>query len=390
MMESDECLKWSVRIFERLVRAGYAGWDPYDALNGARWPRWMLRTRRGRQLATQIVKQSPVEVRHLVGVPPGVSAYTLGHALRTQARLFRGGVLPDAAEHVASTLSILDALSLHGWSGPCWGYHFDVQTRFFFYDTLTPNIVATSVVATGMGEVTEAGLADCSERLAGVAEFVLSDLPRVCDSDGQNIGYIPSSSTVVHNANMLAAATLVAAARVTGQTRLVEEALQCARYTAAQQRPDGAWPYSDRPDGHWVDGFHTGFLLEGMHDAARAGEDAELQRATAAGLDYYIGNLFDETGAPRYYDTRPLPYDALSAAQAIEVLSALGDVDPRATPLAGKVAQWAIANLVSTEGSVAYRKTAWGVDRREYPRWSAAPMCSALAGLGISDGGRPR
>jgi hypothetical protein len=384
MTGSDGSVKGATRILESLERTGYSGWDPYDALNGTRWPRWMVRTRRGRQLATQLVKRSPIELRRVVGVPQGVSAYTLGHVLSAQARLSRRGVLPDAKTQVAETLRMLDALSLPGWSGPCWGYHFDVQTRFFFYDASTPNVIVTAFAAKGMSEVTEAGLADCTDRLAGVAEFVLADLPRVRDERGQSIGYIPTSSTVVHNANMLAAATLVAAGRITGAPGLLKEALLCARYTAAHQRSDGAWPYSEQADGRWVDGFHTGFVLEGMHAVARASDDTELLSATAAGLNYYIENLFDQSGAPRYTDGHALPYDALSAAEAIEVLRVLADMDQRALAPAERVAHWALDNLLSANGSVAYRKTAWRTDAREYPRWSAAPMCSALAGLGAS------
>ena len=40
-------------------------------------------------------------------------------------------------------------------------------------------------------------------------------------------------------------------------------------------------------------------------------------------MSYYVERFFDPDGAPRYYDTRPLPYDVLSAAEGIEVLTTL-------------------------------------------------------------------
>lgn len=42
------------------------------------------------------------------------------------------------------------------------------------------------------------------------------------------------------------------------------------------------------------------------------------------------------------------------------------------------------ADLGLQGGSVAYGKTAWRIDTREYPRRSAAPMCPAVIGLGAS------
>jgi hypothetical protein len=371
----------AARILERLEAHGFAGADPYDALNAARVPARVMSTKRGRQLVTQAVKRSPVELRRLLGVPTGISAYTLGHVLSACSRLSSGGTLPDASRLACRVADLLRGLALPGFSGACWGYHFDVQTRFFFYAKTAPNVIATAFAVKGLWEATEAGLLDASAQVMSACDFILSDLPRAQSGDGQSFGYIPTSDTVVHNANMLAALVLVLGVRAGAQGVLVQEALRAARFVVSHQRDDGAWPYSERTDGRWVDGFHTGFVLEGLNAVAVATEDAELGASVQRGLNYYLDHFVGAQGEPNYYDDRALPYDALSTAEGIEVLGLFaGNVGAREAR--ERLTAWALENMVAADGRVAYRVTARGTDWREYPRWSAAPMCSALASVG--------
>jgi hypothetical protein len=371
----------AVRILGRLYAGGFAGPDPYDALNATRVPGVALSSRRGRQLLTQAVKRSPVELRRALGIPEGVSAYTLGHVLSACARLSEAGDVADMAKVATEASNRLRELALPGYSGSCWGYHFDVQTRFFFYARTTPNVVATAFAVKGLWEATEAGLLDASAQVLRACDFILADLPRVSEGDGQSFGYIPTSDTVVHNANMLAALVLVLGYRAGGRGELLEEASRAARFVARYQRDDGAWPYSERADAAWVDGFHTGFVLEGLNAVALATEDAELGSSVRRGLNYYLDHFVGAQGEPNYYDDRALPYDALSAAEGIEVLGLFaGNVGAREAR--ERLTAWALENMVDADGRVAYRVTARGTDWREYPRWSAAPMCSALASVG--------
>jgi hypothetical protein len=379
----DTALDAAGVILRRLEADGYAGPDPYDALNATRVPRWVPATAQGRQLLTQAVKRSPWDLRGALGVPAGVSAYTLGHVLLAQSRLSAKDRLPDADATVRRAEGMLERMALPGFSGTCWGYHFDVQTRFFFYAKTTPNVVVTAFAAKGLAAVTDAGFVDGRDAVAGACDFILGDLPRVTDDRGQSFGYIPGSDTVVHNANMLAALTLTLGARLGGKTTLLDEALSAARFTVAYQRDDGAWPYSEQADARWVDGFHTGFVLEGLDAVARATGDGALARAFDKGLTYYLDHFFEADGAPRYYDDRAYPYDALSAAQAIEVLARHAGDDARCRETLARVARWTVDNLVGADGGVGYQVTSRGTDSRHFPRWSAAPVCSALAGVEV-------
>lgn len=375
----DATSRTALAILSRLESAGFAGWDPYDGLNARALPRWASATPRRRQVVTQLLKRAPNSVRSGLSVPKGVSSYTLGHVLCAYARLHTAGLLPDAAAQATNVLRMLEAASVPGWSGACWGYHFDVQTRFFFYDRSTPNAIVTSFVAKGLAEATLAGLIDGRPLLAGACEFVLRDLPRVESDAGVCFGYIPTSNTVVHNANALCALTLAVGATVAEQPTL-DEALRAARFTASYQHEDGSWDYSEQADGRWIDGFHTGFTVEGLHAAGAAAGDDALLDAVGRGLNFYVERLFDADGGPRYYVDNPLPYDTLSAAQGIEVLSTCAFSNESAQAMADKVTSWSLRNLTDGAGRVAYRKHRLTTDRREFPRWSAAPLGAALAG----------
>jgi hypothetical protein len=382
-------------IWDRLSTRDFAGWDPYDALN-ARWlPSAVKTSRLTRRALTQAVKRSPLPLQPLIGVKREVDAYTLGHALLAAARLGDAVRLGDDApfDALAASADIVARLrSMAQADGDrrAWGYHFPVHTRFFSYVPPTPNLIVTAFVAKGLAAATRAGLCDCSAEIRGAADFILGGLPRVTDETGQCIGYVPGKSTVVHNANMLAALVLCEAAEMAGgncyapetsvAAEWMGEALACARFTAAHQSDDGSWPYSEETYGRWVDGFHTGFVLEGLARVVRASGDPDLQAALDRGVRFYVAQLFGPEGEPKYYPHQAYPLDALSAAQGIETLQVvLGGPAAQAVP--GQL-DWVRRHLVKSKGRVAYQVHRGWTDRREFPRWSSAPLMSALAGAG--------
>ena len=204
-------------------------------------------------------------------------------------------------------------------------------------------------------------------------------LPRTTDGTGQCFGYVPGEPAVVHNANLLAALVLCEAGELCAEPAWIAGALACARFTVARQAADGSWPYSEEGRDRWVDGFHTGFVLEGLSRVAQATGDDDLRNALQRGTRFYVAQLFGPRGEPKYYPQRHYPLDALSAAQGVETLHvALAGPAARAVP--GQLA-WIRRHLVRADGRVAYQVHRGWTDRREFPRWSAAPLMSALAGV---------
>jgi polysaccharide biosynthesis protein VpsJ len=412
----------ALAIWWRLAAQDYAGWDPYDALNARYLPSGLKNARFLRRPLTQAVKRFPVPIQPLLGVKRQVDPYTLGHVLLAAARLADGHGRPgnlgpeDLSTICTRVVAKLRTLAHAEGDSLAWGYHFPVHTRFFSYVPPTPNLIVTAFVAKGLAAVTRAGLVDCSAEVRGAATFVLEGLPRVTDATGQCIGYVPGETTVVHNANMLAALVLCEAAEVAGTPAEVadiagaapggraggggiagaagapggaarsaqvaswlDEALACARFTVARQAADGSWRYSEEAHGRWVDGFHTGFVLEGLARVARATGDPSLQAALTRGVRFYVAQLFGPNGEPKYYPHKARPFDALAAAQGVETLQvALSGGAAQAVP--GQL-DWIRRYLVRPGGQVAYQVHRGWADRREFPRWASAPLMSALAGV---------
>jgi polysaccharide biosynthesis protein VpsJ len=381
--------EWAARsasaIWRRLEAHAFAGPDPFDALNATRVPSPVLRHRVARRALTQAVKRSPVRLQPVLGVPEQADAYTLGHALLAATRLAAAGSGSDwpAACSVLHARLRESAIQGDGWSA--WGYHFPVHTRFFSYEPSTPNLIVTAFVAKGLAAAARAGLLDARDDVAGTARFILEALPRAIDATGQCFGYVPGEPAAVHNANLLAALVLCEAAELCGEEAWVVEALACARFTAARQAADGSWPYSEEPYGRWVDGFHTGFVLEGLARVVQATGAAALRRSLERGLAFYVAQLFGPRGEPKYYPHRAWPLDALSAAQGVETLCvALAGPAGRAVP--GQL-EWIRGQLVRPDGRVVYQVHRGWTDWREFPRWSSAPLMSALAGLTAAEAG---
>jgi len=157
----------------------------------------------------------------------------------------------------------------------------------------------------------------------------------------------------------------------------------------AHQRPGGSWPYAEAANGGWVDGFHTGFMLDGLAVVAEQADSDVIRESAARGFRFCTRQLFTGEGAPSYYADGREPFDALSAAQGIETLATLGRGDREAEQLLSRLVTWTHANVIdSRNGRVAYQVHRHWTDWRQFRRWSIAPMASALAGLRLGEAGK--
>lgn len=371
----------SCRILERLAEDDYWGWDPYDALAAPRVRAGAGTAGLPARLLTQVVKRSPIPLEPALGIPRTRSAYTLGESLTAISRLAStsaGGVRRAEAARLVADLKAAASL---GYSGLSWGSAVDVATRFAFFPKSVPNVVVTAFVARGLAEATERRLVDCREEIHAVATFITEALPTQADQTGVHYGYSPQLSEVILNSNMLAAMTLADAGRILGRGDLTEKAVAAARFVVARQDIDGGWPYSDRGSAAWVDGFHTSFVLQGLVSVLQAKEDASLRDSYQRGLRFYCASLLAGDGLPRFSAVRPWPVDCMCASQAVELLQRAGETSALAQRLLERVLHHVARSFVGRHGRVAYQVHRFWTDWRWFPRWSAAPMAAALAGV---------
>ena len=380
-------VRLALGLLHSLAARGFRGLDPYDGLNAPVASLLPRHPKLPRRLLVQTVKRCPIALEPVLRVPPTVNSYTLGHVLLACARLRQPAGPSYVAEVAADVLKMLEAAAVDTKSGTAWGYPFPVAVRFTEYPRGFPNIVATSYVAKGLYAVHSTGLADCSDRLRAVAEFILDELPTRRSSAGASFGYTPSFDGIIHNANALAAQTLGLASIATGTEHYREVALSAASFTASYQRAGGYWPYAEGAQGSWVDSFHTGFTLEGLSTVAELTASKDLQESVAKGLRFYVARFFGPHGEPAYYADGSTPYDALAAAQGIETLYALRCRGVHTAQALRLLLGWTYEHMIDADDwRVAYQLHAHWTDWRQFPRWSIAPMMSALAQLDVEAG----
>jgi rhamnogalacturonyl hydrolase YesR len=160
---------------------------------------------------------------------------------------------------------------------------------------------------------------------------------------------------------------------------LAQKALQ---YSAHYQRSDGSWYYGEYPTYHWVDNFHTGYVLDCFKRYVESTGDDRFTATTDRGYEYWKNTFFLPDGTPRYYNHKTLPIDIQCSSQAIDTLVYFSDRDPESLSLAMRVAQWTIEHMQDQTGYFYYRRYGrWIVNKTATLHWGQATMLCALAGL---------
>jgi len=369
------------QLFSWCQQRDFAGHDPFDALNSRLFQATPLaQSRNARFLWTQVVKRSPADPRALIRVPAERNAK--GIALFTLAQIANHRRL-KTAESEAAVRDFLDgllAMKIDGYSGACWGYNFDWQSRNFFAPRNTPTIVPTAFAARAL---IEAGAQDVQHEVRSVCEFIEKDLPRPVDTETEVcFSYAPDTNTRIFNASLLAAEVLASVGNQTGETELIDLADRAARYVVNNQQPDGSWSYGTEPKQSWIDNFHTAYVLFSLKRIIDvSSRKREFQPALEHGYQYWKNTFFLADGWPKYYDHDLYPADAHAAASAIVTFLECRELDNDALKLAQNVAAWTINNLRDSRGFFYYQRRRFYTVRKPYMRWTQAWMLYALSRL---------
>lgn len=361
---------------------GNAGYDPFDGLNASIRP--LAPTPRSRQVLQQGVRRFPGNLRPLLGIRPSLSTKGAGYIARAELRLARLGE-PFARQELLARQQLdglIEAAS-PGYSGPCWGNHFDYQSRVFWLPKGVPTVVWTALCGhayiDAWEQIRERRYLEVAE---GVRRFILRDLERRPDGDGACISYIPREYHAVHNASMLAAGFLARLQLHSPSDQAATVAREAVDYTVGCQRSDGSWWYGEASNMHWVDNFHTGYVLDSLWWYMVGSGDTRHADAFRRGACYFVENFFHESGLPRYYPHRAWPIDIQCAAQAIETLTLLSEVsDPSLLDLAEKVAAWTIQHMQDPDGHFYFQVWPWATNKTPMLHWGQATMLHALSCL---------
>jgi hypothetical protein len=374
------------RVEKWVERHNYRGYEPFDGLSSRLYPLTLDNTFVQR-LLQQTVRQSPLNLRPLLGVKPLES--TKGRGYMAWGYLARHRQTGDNI-YKQKALECLDWLSVNKsprYEDHSWGNHFDYASRCGKMPRHESTIVWTGLIGQVFLEAYEMfGLDGHREVINSIARWILK-LPREDTKHGLCLSYVMPMQESVHNSNMIGAAFLAGWSKCTGNEEGVRVASQAMEYACAGQRSDGSWYYGEEENLHWVDNFHTGYNLDSLRRYIRFSDDRSFDAALSKGFTYFVKTFFDDDGCPRYYSSRRYPLDIQCASQAIDSLTFFSD-EYDTLGLACKVANWTIDNMQDEDGHFHYRIYPLGI-RAKAPmiHWGQATMYRALACLREKLGG---
>jgi hypothetical protein len=370
------------RLSHWLEENDYRGYDTFDGLNARLVRPFTFNSALLRTVLLQGVRRFPINLRPLLGVTPERSTKGMGFLARGFIRLNKATGDPVWNHKARAALQWLVEQQSAGYTGACWGNHFDYQSRAFYLPKGVPTVVWTSLIGHAFVDAYEHFAEDRYLQTAvSACEHILHDLNALPDKSGVCISYVPGRDSRVHNANTLGASLLIRVHSITENEKYRDLAESALRYTSGCQQQDGSWYYGEKQKLHWVDNFHTGYVLDCFQHYERSTGN-QFHQTMMRGYQYWKSTFFLADGTPRYYNHKTLPLDIQCSSQAIDTLVFFRDVDPDSLSLAVKVAEWTIRNMQDRSGYFYYRRYSRHiVNKTPTLHWGQATMLCALAGL---------
>ena len=358
----------------------YRGYEPFDGLSS-----WARPLALGNQLAERIlqqaIRQSPLNLRPLMGVRPQDSTKGRGYMAYGYLARYRATRQPQYLEKATRCLEWLDQHKVPRFQHHSWSNHFDFVSRGGGYTKDDPIIVWTSLIGHAYIEAFEITGNKWFLSIAESACNWILELPRERTARGDCVSYRAHVQSSIHNANMLGASLLARTAKQDGNSEYLRVARSAMEYSCSRQLRDGSWWYAEEPKYHWIDNFHTGYNLDSLNCYIESSGEEEFRPNLERGLVFYKSHFFEETGCPKYYHTRTYPVDIQCVAQSIDTLARFSDRDAECLELSSKVATWAIGNMQDSKGYFYYRKYPLVKAKTPMLHWGQATMFKALAHL---------
>ena len=309
-------------------------------------------------------------------------------------------------------LQILEETRCSRYNDYCWGYPFHWETIRGTIRAGTPLITTVPYVYEAFRQAHQI---DANGRwlriMRSIAEHALrdyKDLPTSSRASTCSYTPTPEESLAVVNANAYRAFLLTSAALDFSDPRYLEVAKRNLAFVIETQNRDGSWYYAVDGERHFVDHFHTCFVLKALAKIEKLTGDPQCSGAITRGIDYYVRNLFDDRGLPKPFSRPPrlIVYrrELYDYAECLNLGTLLKGRFPDLDELLGVVLNQIITVWQKPDGSFRSRQLLVGWDNVPMHRWAQAQtfrsLCSWFAGesaryasdsgksVGIHQGGR--
>ncbi|MCK4396250.1 hypothetical protein KAW96_06600 [candidate division WOR-3 bacterium] len=376
--EEKEVLN-SFKSVEKWVNAsGYKGYDPYD-IKGAKVLLCLQKNKITRTVFNMTTFVGPYFLRRLLNIRKTRNAKAMALFARAYLIFYR---YSNDQEYLSKAKRCLNWLAKNyskGFTGYCWGYSFNWQSRILIPKE-TPSGVVTSIVIDAFLDAyrvyIEKEFLDIAE---SSCQFILKDLN--WDDKNGCFSYTPLDNFHIHNANLFAASSLFKVYALTKKRYFLKKAEKALEYSLNAQNSNGSWYYWGNPDrirGE-IDHFHTGFILRALYNIYVITKSRKVHRALLKGARYYRNQLFSKDGFPLRMAKSKYPIDIHTCAEAILSSSLLKNDFTELKNIDKNIVLWTIDNMQDKTGFFYYRRYHFFTLKIGFIRWGAAWMMLALS-----------
>ena len=362
-----------------ISKRDYRSYDPFDALTNKHIDRLTKKSDFLRRLAIQVNSKSPVDL-HWTGMKEMVHTKTLSDLLWYHA------TNPQSpAERVNYFFEwLMRSKSEKGYG---WGLNFPYTSRFINADAGMPNLYNTInsgiAICYAIDKLSDSNKDLAATAINGIVDFMEQQLGYVAEQNKGWYLYYPGQKYPTYNVNAL---TLYFFALAKSKGLITQPEIRnringLIELLCSEQQPDGSWHYSRSAKGGWVDGFHTGFILESLAIAYNCGCQRNiLYPVLQKGWAFFQDIMFTEEGCPKYFSgSDKYPIEAQNCAQAIQTLANIGKwMGWENKQLLEKTIAHTMDNLYDERGFFYHKKTRYVTYKTPYLRWSVTPMMLAL------------
>ncbi len=286
-------------------------------------------------------------------------------------------------------LEVLKSTRCPGYANYCWGYPFNWETIRGTIREGTPLITTVPYVYEAFKQVWEIDKSDEWRKIMNsIAQHALQDYKDFQTSAGASTcSYTPDpeQSVSVVNANAYRAFLLMSAAHDFSEEKFRKVAERNLNFVLEAQNKDGSWYYAKDGKRNFIDHFHTCFVLKALAKVEAMTAHPGCTEAIDRGIEYYAKNLFDETGSPKPFSSRPrltvYRRELYDYAECINLAVLLQGRYPILDNLLCSVLNEILTVWQKPDGSFRSRRLLLGWDNNPMHRWAQAQLFRSLCFL---------
>lgn len=282
-------------------------------------------------------------------------------------------------------LEVLQRTRCPGFKEFCWGYPFDWVTQVGLIPAGTPLITTTPYVLEAFMQMEQLRPHLKWRRIVeSIARHIYADYKDLkVSATASTCSYIPFDKVGVVNASAYRAFALTSAAKFLNDDRFLGVSQRNLNFVLESQNADGSWPYAMDAKRHFVDHFHTCFVMKALAKIYSLTGDEDCMKALRRGVDFYVENLFSEDGMPRPFAKAPrltvYRHELYDCAECVNLCLLLRKYFPQLQTTLERVTAGILSDWIKSDGSFRSRRLMYGWDNVPMHRWGQSQMFRSLA-----------